>query len=69
MVKQLQWAWKRKENKEMFSKRLEKETFKQTVKENIKTCNAESVRQGRCKDRILHVNGVPYGPRPGEQSD
>lgn len=35
MARQLQWAWKRKENREMFSKRLEKETFKQTVKENI----------------------------------
>ena len=45
MVKQLQWAWKRKENKEMFSKRLEKETFKQTVKENIKTLYRKTIEE------------------------
>ena len=45
MAKQLQWAWKRKENRTMFSKRFEKETFKETVKENVKTLYRKTVEE------------------------
>ena len=45
MVKQLQWAWKRKENKAMFSKRFEKETFKETVKDNVRALYRKTIEE------------------------
>ena len=55
MVKQLQWVWRRKENKTMFSKRFEKETFKQTVKDNIRTLYRKTIEDRSSFSRLCHM--------------
>ena len=58
----------------MYSKRFEKETFKNDVKENVRTLYRKEIEEANPQqifqavsyavkeaDRILYVNGISYG--------